>query len=281
MPRLMAVCALVLSLFAATPLRAAPAALPGPLVDAAWLAAHAATPGVVILDIRPGAAWNAAHIPGAVMGDYAALPWRVALPSGAQGALPPPEQLAATIGRLGIGDDDAVVVVSDDFGAAARVYWSFKVLGHDAVALLDGGSRAWRGPLAQGAGPARPQARFTAHYTPAPRAELRDVSLAAALGTSRLVDARPAGQFGAAHIPGAVSIDQRGALAADGHLRPAPELAAMFAPAGDRPAIAYCNTGHLGAADWFVLSEVLHRPARLYDGSMSEWAADPARPLVR
>ena len=79
-----------------------------------------------------------------------------------------------------------------------------------------------------------------------------------------------------------MSLDQAAALTADGRLKSRNELALLFAPAGTRPAIVYCNAGYLSATDWFVLSEVLHRPdTKLYDGSMSEWTADPARPVER
>jgi thiosulfate/3-mercaptopyruvate sulfurtransferase len=83
------------------------------------------------------------------------------------------------------------------------------------------------------------------------------------------------------HLPGAVWVDQRLLVGDDGRLKDPGALATLFAAVGNRPAIAYCNTGYLGAADWFVLSEILRRPARLYDGSMSEWTADPARPVGR
>lgn len=280
MARLSVFFSLLLALLAGAPAQAAPA-LPGPLVPAGWLAAHLDDPGLAVIDLRPASAWQAGHIPGAIGADYTAVPWRVATPSGARGALPPPEALAATIGRLGVADTDAVVLLADDFDAAARVYWSFKVLGHDAVAILEGGPAAWTGALAHGATPARGPASFTAHYTPALRAELPEVMLAASTGAARLVDARPSAQYAAGHIPGAISLDQHGALAAPARLRPREALAALFAPVGERPAIAYCNTGHFGAADWFVLSEVLHHPAKLYDGSMTEWTADPARPVAR
>ena len=97
-----------------------------------------------------------------------------------------------------------------------------------------------------------------------------------------LVDARPPAQFNAGHLPGAVSVDRSAILAGDGRVKSPAVLASLFAPVGDKPAIVYCNTGHLGAADWFVLSEILHhRSAKLYDGSMSQWTADPRRPVVR
>ncbi|MBV8592619.1 MAG: sulfurtransferase [Acetobacteraceae bacterium] len=168
------------------------------------------------------------------------------------------------------------------------------VLGHDNVSILDGGWRAWvsAGEKVESGPVATHRAKFTAHYNPALRAELPEVAQAIQDGREALVDARPPAQWvGTAktsavraygHLPGAIWIDQSQALEPDGHLKPRPELARVFAPAGTGPVTTYCNTGHLAATDWFVLSEMLGQPnTKLYDGSMSEWAADPTRPVVR
>lgn len=262
-----------------------------PLVSAAWVAAQLGNPHVVVLDLRPGGAHAQGHIPGAVSADIETAGWVAPGPRGATGALPPVGRIAAKIGALGVGDADQVVIVADDFPAAARVYWTFKVLGHAEVSILDGGWPAWTGPVARGS-VWRSPAPFTAHYTPALRAELPEVAAAVAGDGAALVDARPMSQWNGAarspvvrvggHLPGAVSLDQAAALTADGRLKSRNELALLFAPAGTGPAIVYCNAGYLSATDWFVLSEVLHHPGtKLYDGSMSEWTADPARPVER
>jgi thiosulfate/3-mercaptopyruvate sulfurtransferase len=260
---------------------AAPARAADALVPAAWLLAHYQEPQLIVVDVRAAAEFAAGHIPGAVAADFATTEWRAATPGGAAGALPPPARIGAVIAGLGVGDASHVVVVSADFAAGARVYWTFRVLGHAEVSLLDGGWRAWNGPVERGAAAARPAATFTPRYDPSWRAELRDVAAAAGTGATALVDARPPAQWSAGHLPGAVSVDQRLLFGADGRLKAPDALGALFAAAGSRPVIAYCNVGYLGAADWFVLAEVLHRPARLYDGSMSEWTADPARPVAR
>ena len=257
-------------------------------MPASWLAANLADPQVVVLDLRPAAAYAAGHIQGAVPADFATTEWTTRTPSGAVGALPSPDRIAATIGALGVGDADHVVIVADAFPAAARVYWTFKVLGHTDVSILDD---AWNGPLARESG-VRPRAVFTPRYNPDLRAELPEVQAALANGGSTLVDARPMSQWNGnarspivragGHLPGAVLLDQGTALTADGHLKSRNELALLFITTGTKPTISYCNAGYLSATDWFVLSEVLHRPgAKLYDGSMSEWTADPARPVVR
>ncbi len=268
----------IIGLIAAVSVRAAE-----PLVSSDWVAAHLADPRVVVLDVRPAAAFAVGHIPGAAAADYATAGWRVALPDGTAGALPPIGQMGAMIAALGVGDTDHAVIVADSFPAAARVYWTFKVLGHAEASILDGGFRAWPGALERGQAGPRPGAIFTPRYDAALRAELGEVAAAAGTGAMVLVDARPLVQFrGAGHLPGAVSVDQSAILAGDGRVKSPAALASLFAPVGDKPAIVYCNTGHLGAADWFVLSEILHhRGAKLYDGSMSQWTADPRRPVAR
>ena len=121
-----------------------------PLVSAAWVAAQLGNPHVVVLDLRPGGAHAQGHIPGAVSADIETAGWVAPGPRGAAGALPPVGRIAAKIGALGVGDADQVVIVADDFPAAARVYWTFKVLGHAEVSILDGGWPAWTGPVARG-----------------------------------------------------------------------------------------------------------------------------------
>ena len=86
----------------------------------------------------------------------------------------------------------------------------------------------------------------------------------------------------AGHIPGAVSLDYTSAFDSDtGRLKPADELVKLFGKVPAGPAIAYCNTGHTAALNWFVMSEVLSRDeVALYDGSMTDWTQDPERPVA-
>jgi thiosulfate/3-mercaptopyruvate sulfurtransferase len=262
-----------------------------PLVSAEWLGTQLGNPRVVVVDLRPAAAFVAGHIPGALSSDFATTGWTVPGPGGAAGALPEVDRIAETIGTLGVGDADQAVIVADAFPAAARVYWTFKVLGHAEVSILDGGWRGWTGPVASGPTTRRPTV-FTPRYTASLRADLTEVATAIAEGGATLVDARPLSQWNGTvksplvsaggHLPGAVSLDQGAALTADGRLKSRNTLALLFALGGNKPAIVYCNAGYLSATDWFVLSEVLHRPGtKLYDGSMSEWTTDPSRPVVK
>ena len=267
-----------------------------PLVQPDWLKAHLTDATVVVLDIRPHEQATGSRIPGAVAADYEKAGWRVKTPDGSGGALPPVEQIAALIGGIGVGDSTHAVIVGDDFGATARVYWTFKVLGHQNVSILDGGWKRWSTtgfPVTADASAPRLAATFTPHYDASIRAELPEVEQTLASGNRTLIDARPPAQWqGTAkspavaafgRLPHAVWIDQSDALIADGTaLKPQAELKALFEKVGSAPVTTYCNTGHLAATDWFVLSEVLHHPdVRLYDASLSQWAHDPSRPIIR
>jgi thiosulfate/3-mercaptopyruvate sulfurtransferase len=124
-----------------------------PLVDAAWLRQNGDKPNVVILDVRnklgkgSEKVYRAGHIPGSIYSDYLRAGWRTKM-DGVVGQLPPVAALEKLIGGLGIGNGSHVVVVAGgvsalDMGSATRIYWTFKVLGHDEVSVLDGGYRAY------------------------------------------------------------------------------------------------------------------------------------------
>ena len=292
------------ALFGALTLPAAAGSAP-PLVSPQWLKQHLSDPDLVVLDIRSaidggGAdAYAEAHIPGAVHSDYDKAGWRVTR-NGVPFMLPTLAELEKLIGETGIDEDNRVVVVpagvhATDFGSAARVYWTLKVAGHPAVSILDGGFAGWRAasyPVESGRRPPSPKI-FTAKLDNSLLAAGSEVEALEKSGRgATLLDARPAGYFAGkekaptakayGHIPGAFNLDSATFYdPASNRLRPKDQLAAIAArlPAG--PAIAYCNTGHWAATDWFVLSVVLGRPnVRLYDGSMAEWTVDDHRPVV-
>jgi len=287
----------------------APAALAGPdvtpLVDTDWLQAHLGDADLVVLDVRNAidgsdrTDFERGHIPGAVYSSYTGDGWRVT-EGGVPGKLPPVADLEALIGGLGIDNDDTVVVVpagvgSTDFGSAARVYWTFKVLGHDDVAILDGGHRAWvqaGGGLESGAVDVG-AARFEADFRPKLLATTEEVEAALAAG-DQLVDARPAAQYegeakhpaarSAGTIPGAASLEER-LLVREGtahfvdreRLRRLVEVADIRT---DERIVTFCNTGHWAATAWFALSEVAgYEDVAMYDGSMTEWTQDESRPV--
>lgn len=269
-----------------------------PLVSPAWLKDRIGAPGVVVLDLREPAEgetadpYAAGHIPGAVPAPYAKAGWRTTV-DGVPGMLPPEPEVEALLGRLGVEESDHVIVVSEgetstDFGAAARVLWTLEVMGHDEVSILQGGHKAWAEAgyeVAEGAAPAVTPTTYDATFDPALVAGLEDVRKAQAAGVP-LVDARPAAQYAgtetpknvgvAGTIPGAVSLPHT-VLVTEGRSVVTPEaLASLRAQIGvpeSGPQIAFCNTGHWAAVGWFALNKVGgNRDARLYDGSMVEWA---------
>ncbi len=286
----------------------APASELAPLVDVDWVKANLERDDVVLLDIRnridggSAASFANGHIPGAVHSDYLKDGWRTEV-DGIIAQAPGADQIEALVGGLGIGNDDTVVVIpagvsSSDFGSAARVYWTFRYAGHDAVAILNGGYRAWTAdaanPVETGASQPEPEI-FEAELRPELRVDGDAVEAALGDGTTLLLDGRPQKQFAglekhdaartAGHIPGAANFDQSGTFdEKTGKLIDAAKLESLL-PAGLEEAdevYSYCNTGHWAAVNWFVLSEVLGREeVKLYDGSMVEWTADPDHPVEK
>jgi len=296
------------ALLAASPPPAHAGTLP-PLVDPEWLEARLDDPAILILDVRGPldgkgvVPFEQAHIPGSVHTDYLRDGWRTTV-DGVPFVLPPVERLEMLVGDLGIDGTRTVVVVpygstSTGFGTAARVYWTLRVLGHDAVTILDGGFLAWR------ADPARPVASGPSAPRPvlfeaSPRldwvVDTAEVEKALRSDSVLLVDARPEEQYAgrevkpdvkaAGHIPGAVNLPEAAFfLPGSGRLKPLSEIEAVV-PRSVRgfagPIMTYCNTGHWAATLWFVLHELLGMEGvRLYDASMVGWTADPRRPVER
>lgn len=272
------------------------------IISAEDLARRVAEKRVTVLDIRSGetrekgaALFRTGHVPGAIHADYAHASWR--LPQDNTSVyLPEPAQFEALAGELGVSNESDIVVVHDgedqtSFGAAARVYWTFKAMGHGSIAILDGGYRAWRNAgLPVSTESRAPEAAiYEAKPNPALRASLADVRAAEA-GKVTLVDSRPESFYSGlekhkaikafGHIPGAVSVPHSRAFGADNKLLDRKTLASNFAPAGEGATITYCNTGHWAATDWFVLSEILGKPdVRMFDGSMFEYSRDEKAPV--
>jgi thiosulfate/3-mercaptopyruvate sulfurtransferase len=273
------------------------------LVDAATLATHLGDPDWVILDVRHQLADTAYgqrvyaenHIPGAVFlhcdddlsGDK----------TGGNGRhpLPDPEKLAQRFGEVGIGSQTQVVVYDDANGMiAGRLWWLLRWLGHDRVALLDGGLSSWQavnGALTQVLPQIRP-ASFVATICD----RCVDVDYVQSfLATSRmhLVDARSPDRFRGenetidpvgGHIPGAVNRFFRENLQADGCFKPAAALRtewlAVLAGAPPQQVVHQCGSG-VSACHNMLAMEIAGLPgSRLYPGSWSEWCSDSKRPVV-
>ena len=288
--------------FALVVLAAAPSFAATPLVNAQWVKNNIAKPDVVFLDVRGSAgAFRAGHIPGAVFTSYGRDKWRVKK-DGVSGMLPPVQQLEKLIGGLGIGNGNHVVLVpggynSAEMGVATRIYWTFKVLGHDAVSILDGGFLAYaadkKNPLEKPYTPPRPKT-FKANFRPQFLATAKDIKKALAVKDTALLDSRPNDQYlgvnksGAAKRPGtlkgAINLPGRWTTVDDGGtFRSVETLRRLYAAAGAPtagPVITFCNTGHWASLGWFVNSELLgNKNTKMYDGSLADWSRDAANPM--
>jgi thiosulfate/3-mercaptopyruvate sulfurtransferase len=271
------------------------------LIDIETLAAHLADEAFRVVDCRfalNDPAWGeqvytASHIPGAIHADLKRhLAGR---PTGTNGRhpLPPVDELRETFGRLGIDATRQVVAYDQDSGMfASRLWWMLRWLGHDAVAVLDGGFAAWvaAGHPVSSAG----EPEFRREFTGTPRAgysaAIDDVAAVIEQGRHRLLDARAPDRFNgvvepvdrvAGHIPGARNYYHMRNVGADGHFLPAATLREQITAALDGVApektIAYCGSGVTAAHNLLAMEHAGLRGARLYVGSWSEWSSDGRR----
>jgi thiosulfate/3-mercaptopyruvate sulfurtransferase len=238
-------------------------------------------------------AFCASHIPGAV---YAHVDRDLSGPkTGKNGRHPLPDiaTFAATLGRLGVRNGVQVVAYDQDNGMyASRLWWMLRWVGHDAVAVLDGGFAAWIGenrPTEQGEPAATPSV-----FTPVPRPEmivdLPGVAAIATSGSAVLIDARAPQRYRgesetldpvAGHIPHArnyffqQNVDERGAFKSPADLR-----SQLNASLGTTPAssvVCYCGSGVTACHNLLAMEHAGLTGARLYPGSWSEWCADESR----
>ena len=275
-----------------------------PLVTADWLKDHLQDERLRTVDCRfsladPPAgrrAYEAGHLPRAVYLDLERDLSGPKRPDGAGGRhpLPNPDELAAKLGELGIGDESVVVAYDDPPAGglfAARLWWLLRWLGHEQVALLDGGLGAWR--PAGGELVAEVPHFSPATFTPHVRPELvTDAAGVQGRGAAALIDARAAARYSGAvepldpragHIPGALNLDWAGALNQEGRFKPAERQRERFAQIGEQDAVLYCGSGVSAAVNLLAL-ELAGRPlgpgARLYAGSWSDWVSDGGRPVA-
>lgn len=274
------------------------------LVSTQWLAAEQGAPDLRVIDASwhlPGAGRDAraeyetAHIPGAAFFDLDAI-------SDPDSALPhmmPGEaRFAAAMRALGIGARDRIVIYDDSpLHTAARAWWMLRSFGARDVAILDGGLARWTAegrPLESGAAAPTP-GRFAARLDAARIAGKADVAALIGAGTYEIVDARSAARFAGAepeprpglasgHMPGARNLPQGVLFNSDNMFKRGPELRAAFAEAGvdlDRPMVTTCGSGVTAAVLLFGAHLLGKEDVRLYDGSWSEWGADPALPKAK
>jgi thiosulfate/3-mercaptopyruvate sulfurtransferase len=274
------------------------------VVSTDWLADRLSAPDIVILDATyhlptlkrdAKAEYLAEHIPRALFFDIDAIADSTnPLPH----MLPSPEKFASHMRRMGIGDGKQVIVY-DSVGlfSAARAWWMFRVFGHDDVAVLDGGLPKWKAegrPLAEGPpGPVQ-ERHFTARFNSALVRDKDEVRRAIETGDAEIADARSPARFAGAepepraglrsgHIPGAHNLHYSQLLNPDGTIKDAAGIKAALSESGidlSRPIVTSCGSGVTAAIVNLGLELVGHTDHGLYDGSWSEWGADPELPIT-
>lgn len=275
-----------------------------PLLSAAELAGHLDDPGWRIIDCRfdlqhpeaGEAAYGEAHIPGAL---YAHLDRDLAgpiTPDSGRHPLPDPQRLCATFSAWGIGPDTQVVCYDAQANAyAGRLWWLLRWLGHERVAVLDGGLQAW-------VSGAYPRTATPSHVTPAifqgsARADMvvatAELTAQISSGTHRLVDVRTPERFAgekefidpvAGHIPGARNLPYQSNLDASECYLPPEALKKMYRRVLDdvspEHCVMMCGSGVTACHSLLALELAGLAGAKLYAGSWSEWIRDPGRPVA-
>ncbi|MFZ1108101.1 MAG: 3-mercaptopyruvate sulfurtransferase [Rhodomicrobium sp.] len=274
------------------------------LVETDWLEKHLGAPGLIVLDAswtmpsepkRGRDLYNEAHIPGALFFDIdelsdAASPY--------PHMLPPPEKFASRMRKMGVGNGMKIVVYDcKGIFSAPRAWWMFRVMGHEDVAVLNGGFKKWRAearPVEVGPAGLRSERHFTARKNSELVRDVADVMQAVQSGRCQIIDARgkarfegheveprPAPRLG--HMPGAKNIPYGSLLTAGGAMKPAAELLAIFEAAGvspEKPVIATCGSGVTACILALGLAILGNEYASVYDGSWAEWAAVPSAPVA-
>lgn len=274
-----------------------------PLVTTTWLADNLYAPSVRVIDatwylptVDADAAdeFTRAHIPGSAYYDIGEICDKAQSPPH---MLPDADQFARQVGALGLGSDHLIVVYDKGEYAAARVWWMFRVFGHDKVAVLDGGLPKW---TAEGrpteSGPGRSDAaQFDARLRPDLVRSMAEIK--ANLGTQReqVVDARPPDRFAgrlpeirsgveSGHIPRSENIFYGSVIDAESGLYRAPEdIEAVFRKHGvdlDRPIVMTCGSGVSACQLALALYLTGRQDVPVYDGSWAEWGSVKENPKV-
>ncbi|MGB0735585.1 MAG: 3-mercaptopyruvate sulfurtransferase [Paracoccaceae bacterium] len=276
---------------------------PKTLVSTEWLHAHLKDPDMRILDGSyylpqmgrdPRAEYDAAHIPNARFFDIddvadhgSDLPHMV----------PPVEKFMSRMRAMGVGDGHQVVVY-DGMGlfSAARVWWLFKLMGQNNIAVLDGGLPKWQaeGRPVEDLPPVIRDRHMTVRRQNHMVKDVTQVSAASKLGDYEIIDARSPGRFRGeepepraglrpGHIPGSKNVCFKDLLNADQTMKNPVEIRQIFESAGvdfNKPAITTCGSGVTAAVLSLGLERIGKTDHSLYDGSWSEWGMFPTVPVA-
>ena len=275
---------------------------PKTLVSTEWLAAHLKDPDLRILDgtyHMPGtdrdglAEYHAAHIPGARYFDIDDIAdARSELPHMA----PPVEKFMSRLRAMGVGDGHQVVVYDmHGMTTAPRVWWMFKLMGQDNVAVLDGGFPKWQaeGREIEDLPPVIRDRHMMARRQNHLVKDVTQVSAASKLGDYEIVDARSSGRFAGTeeeprpglrggHIPGSRNVPYVDLLNEDKTMKDPAALRAIFETAGvdlSKPAITSCGSGVTACVLALAMERIGKTDWSVYDGSWTEWGAFPTLPV--
>ena len=268
------------------------------LVETDWLAARLDAPDLVVLDGSwhlptakrdPRAEFDAEHIPGALFFDIDGISDKTsALPH----MLPSTVDFASRMKKMGIGDGMRVVVY-DSVGmfSAARVWWTFRVMGHGDVVVLTGGLPKWKAegrPVTSEPTPARSERHFTPRFNAALVRDLEDMKRLVKTGDGQIADARGPGRFSGAekeprqglrsgHMPGARNVHYATLINADGTFKSPDELRTALEAAGvdpAKPVVTTCGSGVTASIVSLALAVLGQPDSGLYDGSWTEWGQE-------
>ena len=266
------------------------------LVSTDWLGERLNAPDIRILDAttylptdgRDGRQlYEQAHIPGArffdiddVSDDHSPLPHM----------LPPVEKFVSRVRKMGIGDGHRIVVYDQQgIYSAARVWWMFRLFGHEDVAVLDGGLPKWQaeGRPVDDIDPDPRERHFTGRRNASMVRDVTQMARAVKLRDEQIVDARAAGRFRgeeveprkglrSGHIPGSANVPFKTLLNDDQTMKSPEETRAIFEAAGvdlTKPVATTCGSGVTACVLTLALHRLGHTRNAVYDGSWVEWGA--------